>query len=81
MPTITIQLFEGRTLEQKRKLVQSITKATCSSIGCEPAAVDIILNEVKRENWSTAGRLWSDKDASDEDNIREVVQSGMNFLE
>jgi len=81
MPTITIQLFEGRTLEQKRKLVQSITEATCSSIGCEPAAVDIILNEVKRENWSTAGRLWSDKDASDEDNIREVVQSGMNFLE
>jgi 4-oxalocrotonate tautomerase len=75
MPTITIQLFEGRTLEQKRMLVKTITDATCASIGCKPSAVDIILQEVKQENWSTGGRLWSE-----EENYHEIVQSGMNHL-
>ena len=60
MPTINVQLFEGRTQEQKRAFVKAVTEATCSTFGCDPAAVDIILQEVRRENWSTAGTLWSD---------------------
>lgn len=80
MPTINIQLFEGRSPEQKRKLVTSITEATCKSLGCDPAAVDIILHEVKRENWATGGRLWSEKGKGSEE-FRESVRSGMNFLE
>lgn len=60
MPTINVQLFEGRTQEQKRAFVKAVTEATCQTIGCEPSAVDIIIQEVKRENWSTAGKLWSD---------------------
>lgn len=27
----------------------------------EHASVDIIIQDVKRENWATAGTLWSDK--------------------
>jgi 4-oxalocrotonate tautomerase len=60
MPTINVQLFEGRTQEQKRAFVKAVTEAACSTLGCEASAVDIILQEVKRENWSTAGKLWSD---------------------
>ncbi len=60
MPTINVQLFEGRTPEQKRAFVKAVTEATCTTLGCEPTAVDIILNEIRRENWSTAGKLWSD---------------------
>lgn len=60
MPTINIQLFEGRTIEQKRELVKTITEATCKSLGCEPTGVDIILQEVRREDWATGGKLWSD---------------------
>lgn len=60
MPTINVQLFEGRTQEQKRAFVKAVTEATCRTLGCDPAAVDIILQEVRRENWSTAGKLWSD---------------------
>ncbi|HEY4296950.1 MAG TPA: 4-oxalocrotonate tautomerase [Paraburkholderia sp.] len=63
MPTFHIELFEGRTLEQKRQFVEAITRATCDSLGVEPNSVAIILTDVKRENWATGGRLWSDADA------------------
>ncbi|MFL9984171.1 4-oxalocrotonate tautomerase [Paraburkholderia sediminicola] len=63
MPTFRIELFEGRSLEQKRQFVEAITKATCESLGVEPNSVDIILTDVKHENWATGGRLWSDADA------------------
>ena len=60
MPTINVQLFEGRTVEQKRAFVEEVTKAACLTLGCSPESVDIIIEDVKRENWATAGKLWSD---------------------
>ncbi|PUA17015.1 4-oxalocrotonate tautomerase [Glaciimonas sp. PCH181] len=60
MPTFNIQLFEGRSIEEKRALVVAITEATCKTLACSPASVDIIIQDVKRENWATAGKLWSD---------------------
>lgn len=62
MPTFHIELFEGRSVEQKRRFVDAITRVTCETLGCEPSSVDIILADVKRENWATAGKLWSDQD-------------------
>ncbi|MBL8527400.1 MAG: 4-oxalocrotonate tautomerase [Burkholderiales bacterium] len=61
MPTFHIELFEGRSVEQKRELVAALTSATCRVLDVEPASVDIIIQDVKRENWATAGTLWSDK--------------------
>ncbi|MFJ2990414.1 4-oxalocrotonate tautomerase [Collimonas sp. NPDC087041] len=60
MPTFNVQLFEGRTAEQKRAFVKAITEVTCKTLDCGPESVDIIIQEVKRENWATAGKLWSD---------------------
>jgi 4-oxalocrotonate tautomerase len=28
---------------------------------CEPASVDIIFTDVRRENWATGGVLWSER--------------------
>lgn len=63
MPTFRIEMFEGRTAEQKRELVTAVTQETCRVLGCDPGSVDIIITDVKRENWATAGVLWSDKTA------------------
>jgi 4-oxalocrotonate tautomerase len=60
MPTYHIEMFEGRTPEQKTKLVAEITRVTVEVLGGSPESVDIIINEVKRENWATGGRLWSE---------------------
>jgi len=60
MPTIQIQMFEGRSREQRQELARAITEATCRVLEVTPAAVDIVITEVKRENWITAGKAWSD---------------------
>jgi 4-oxalocrotonate tautomerase len=53
-------MFEGRTQEQKRAFVKAVTEATCQSLGCKPEAVDIIIQDVKKEDWATGGKLWSE---------------------
>jgi 4-oxalocrotonate tautomerase len=60
MPTFHVELFEGRSVEQKRAFVEAITRVTCETLQCGPESVDIIITDVKRENWATAGVLWSD---------------------
>jgi len=61
MPTYHVELFEGRTVEQKRKLVAEITRVTAEVLGSAPESVDIIITDVKRENWATGGKLWSEQ--------------------
>ena len=60
MPTINVQLLEGRTLEQKRHFVQAITEATAKTLDCRPDSVNVIIHEIRKENWATGGKLWSD---------------------
>ena len=60
MPTINVQLLEGRTLEQKRAFVKAVTEATVQTLGASAESVDIIIHECKRESWATAGKLWSE---------------------
>jgi len=61
MPTIRVELFAGRTLEQKRALAQALTEATVKTLGGSPDAVDVIFSDVERHDWATGGQLWSDK--------------------
>lgn len=61
MPTINVQLFAGRTHEQKRQFVEAVTRVTCETLNCTPGSVDIILTDVTKENWASEGVLWSDK--------------------
>jgi 4-oxalocrotonate tautomerase len=60
MPTYHIEMFEGRTPEQKKKLVAEVTRVTVEVLGGSAESVDIIIHEVKRDNWSTGGKLWSE---------------------
>lgn len=60
MPTINVQLLEGRTTEQKRAFVKAVTQAACTSLVCKPESVNIIIQDIKKEDWATAGKLWSD---------------------
>ena len=56
MPTFNVQMFEGRTVDQKRAFVEAVTRATCETLGVGPESVDIVITDIKRENWATAGR-------------------------
>ncbi|MEY4645384.1 MAG: 4-oxalocrotonate tautomerase [Hylemonella sp.] len=61
MPTIRVELFEGRTLEQKKEFVKAITEVACRTLGGKPEGVDVLLYELKKTEWATGGELWSEK--------------------
>ena len=60
MPTYHVEMMEGRTIEQKKKLVAEITRVSVEVLGGVADSVDVIITEIKRENWATGGKLWSD---------------------
>jgi 4-oxalocrotonate tautomerase len=61
MPIIHVNMFEGRTVEQKRKLVTSMTEAVVTSLGVKPDAVRIVIHDLPKTNIAAAGVLASDR--------------------
>lgn len=61
MPTIRVELFEGRSVEQKRALAQALTEACVKTLGGSADGVDILFYDIARHDWATGGQLWSDK--------------------
>ena len=55
MPLIRIDLFEGRSHEQKKSLLEAITRETVRVLECSPDSVDIIFTDLRREDWATGG--------------------------
>lgn len=60
MPIITIQMSEGKTIEQKRTAAAEITKTVSGTFGVEPAAIIILFQELPRDNIAKSGKLLSD---------------------
>ena len=60
MPTLNVQLFAGRSVEQKRALAAALTEACVKTLGSKADGVDVIFRDVERHDWATGGRLWSD---------------------
>lgn len=61
MPTIRVEMLEGRTPEQKREFVKAVTEAAVKTLGAKPEVVTVVLADVKRSDWAVAGVLMSDK--------------------
>ncbi len=60
MPMIRVEMFEGRTTDQKRALARALTDAMVGALGVAPETVWIVMDDVARENWAFGGRLGSD---------------------
>jgi 4-oxalocrotonate tautomerase len=61
MPTIRVELFEGRAPEQKAALAKELTEACVRVLGGSADGVDVVFQDVARHDWATSGVLWSDK--------------------
>lgn len=61
MPTLRVELMEGRTTQQKRELATALTQVFVDVLKSPPGAVDILFYDIKRHDWATGGELWSDK--------------------
>lgn len=60
MPVIQVTMSQGRTVEQKRELVQVLTREAARILKTEEAAVRVLIYEVSKENWGDAGVLGLD---------------------
>lgn len=61
MPTYHVEMLEGRSIEQKRKLVEAITRVSVEVLGGSSESVDILITDIPRDNWATGGKLWSER--------------------
>ena len=62
MPLITVQMFPGRTAEEKAALARRLTDVfleTCGRPGQFRDGVWVVIDEVAREHWAVGGTLGS----------------------
>ena len=60
MPLIRVEMFPGRTQEQKKEFAAAVTREASQILKCEPGAVDVIFSEIRKEDWATGGKFWSE---------------------
>ena len=61
MPVVQIEMFAGRTLDQKRAMVKEMTEVLVKTINCRAEDVKIIIRELNRENLAEGGSLFIDQ--------------------
>jgi 4-oxalocrotonate tautomerase len=61
MPLIEIHLLEGRTDEQKKALLASVTRAVQESIGAPVETIRVWVQEISPKEYMAAGILAADK--------------------
>ncbi len=61
MPFVDIKIIKGRTLEQKRNLVTSVTQAVSESIDVPAERIWVHINEMETDGFATGGKLIVDK--------------------
>lgn len=60
MPIITVEMLEGRTLEQKKAMVEAITKSVSEICNCTRESVTIVIHDMPKTNIAKGGKLMSE---------------------
>ncbi|ATA56723.1 4-oxalocrotonate tautomerase [Variovorax sp. V35] len=55
MPFAQIYLIEGRTEEQKRALIEKVTRAIVEAVDAPKENVRVWLHDMPKENWGIGG--------------------------
>ena len=61
MPIVRVELWPGRTAEQKRELAKAITDAVVRIAKTTPEATFVIFTDIEKANWAQAGKLAMDE--------------------
>lgn len=61
MPHIQITMLKGRTIEQKRKLVERVTDAMAEEAKTPKEGIVVTIVEVERDDYARGGVLMADK--------------------
>ena len=61
MPYVSVRITrDGVTVEQKRRVVEEITRTLVNVLDKRPEHIHVIIDEVEPENWGFAGMLTTD---------------------
>ena len=60
MPVIRVEMFKGRTSEQKADMVREVTDAFVRTAGGTQESVHIVITDVETSDWAVAGKLASE---------------------
>ena len=63
MPFVSIRISGTASKDQKAGIVADVTASLVSRLGKNPAAVQIVIEEVSTENYGAGGLLIADRDA------------------
>lgn len=61
MPVVTIQMWEGQSVENKRSMARGITELLAPFMNNKPEAIHIVFQEVPLESWASGGQLSADR--------------------
>lgn len=61
MPIVNVKIAKGRPIKIKRKLVKGLTDIIVKTLDVKEEWVTVLIEEFDRKNWSTGGKLHSDK--------------------
>lgn len=61
MPVIRIEMFPGRSDEQKRAMVRRVTEAFVETAGGKPESVHVLVSEIAQDHWAVGGELCSER--------------------
>lgn len=57
MPIVRIELYKGRTAEQKAACAREIVDAISRTLGVPPEATQVVFADVERSDWLTGGKI------------------------
>jgi 4-oxalocrotonate tautomerase len=60
LPIVQVNVWSGLSLENKKRIVEGITKVL-EDIGIPKEAVTVVICEEPKENWATGGKLHSER--------------------
>ena len=63
MPFVSIRISGTASKDQKAGIVADVTSSLARRLGKNPAAVQIVIEEVSTENYGAGGQLIVDRDA------------------
>lgn len=77
MPTVTVELFSGRSDTQKEFMVKAITDIVGETCGISREGVQVIFEEREKNNWASGPRLTSHREPTgDTQEPAAIVQVG-----
>lgn len=61
MPFVNIRMLEGRSHDQKKRLVKAITDAMADICDAKPDGTMVVIEEIAKDHWARGGELISER--------------------